>query len=231
MIWDILGIWIAAFLTIAILSFIFGDNPIYKLAEHIFVGVSAGYGVVLALNQAIWPSIQMGLMPNQHFFIKFMTIIAIILGILTLIRLEIFSYIFPSIVWVSRIPIAFVVGIGSGITIVASVQGFIFPQVSATFLPILSLNYTIDFSTPINFLNSLLLVIGPFVILLGVITALIYFYFSTEQRGILLGIAKIGILIMMITFGASFGYTIMARFSLLISRFYFLLSDWLNLLK
>lgn len=231
MIWDILGIWIAAFLTLAILSFIFGDNPIYKLAEHIFVGVSAGYGVILALNQAIWPSIQMGLMPSQHFFIKFMTIFAIILGILTLIRLEIFSYIIPSLVWLSRIPIAFVVGIGSGITIVASIQGFVFPQVSATFLPVLSPNYTIDFSSPLNFLNSLLLVIGPFVILLGVITALVYFYFSTEQRGILLGIAKIGILIMMITFGASFGYTIMARFSLLISRFYFLLSDWLNLLK
>ncbi|MFZ8846693.1 MAG: hypothetical protein ACO2O6_05795 [Candidatus Hydrothermia bacterium] len=231
MIWDILGIWIAAFLTIAILSFIFGDNPIYKLAEHIFVGVSAGYGVILALNQAIWPSIQMGLMPNQHFFIKFMTIIAIILGILTLIRLEIFSYILPSIVWISRIPIAFVVGIGSGITIVASIQGFIFPQVSATFLPILSSNYTIDLSSPLNFLNSFLLAIGPIVILLGVITALVYFYFSTEQKGIILGIAKIGILIMMITFGASFGYTIMARFSLLISRFYFLLSDWLNLLK
>ncbi|MDT7879755.1 MAG: hypothetical protein RQ990_02735 [Candidatus Hydrothermia bacterium] len=231
MIWDILGIWIAAFLTIAILSFIFGDNPIYKLAEHIFVGVSAGYGVILALNQAIWPSIQMGLMPNQHFFIKFMTIIAIILGILTLIRLEIFSYILPSIVWISRIPIAFVVGIGSGITIVASIQGFIFPQVSATFLPILSPNYTIDLSSPLNFLNSFLLAIGPIVILLGVVTALVYFYFSTEQKGIILGIAKIGILIMMITFGASFGYTIMARFSLLISRFYFLLSDWLNLLK
>jgi len=231
MIWDILGIWIAAFLTIAILSFIFGDNPIYKLAEHIFVGVSAGYGVILALNQAIWPSIQMGLMPNQHFFIKFMTIVAIILGILTLIRLEIFSYILPSIVWISRIPIAFVVGIGSGITIVASIQGFIFPQVSATFLPILSPNYTIDLSSPLNFLNSFLLAIGPIVILLGVVTALVYFYFSTEQKGIILGIAKIGILIMMITFGASFGYTIMARFSLLISRFYFLLSDWLNLLK
>jgi hypothetical protein len=231
MIWDILGIWIAAFLTIAILSFVFGDNPIYKLAEHIFVGVSAGYGVILALNQAIWPSIQMGLMPNQHFFIKFMTIIAIILGILTLIRLEIFSYILPSIVWISRIPIAFVVGIGSGITIVASIQGFIFPQVSATFLPILSPNYTIDLSSPLNFLNSFLLAIGPIVILLGVVTALVYFYFSTEQKGIILGIAKIGILIMMITFGASFGYTIMARFSLLISRFYFLLSDWLNLLK
>ncbi|MEO0224384.1 MAG: hypothetical protein ABIL76_04750 [candidate division WOR-3 bacterium] len=231
MIWDILGIWVAAFLTLAILSFIFGDNPIYKLAEHIFVGISAGYGVILALNQAIWPSIQMGLMPSQHFFIKFMTIIAILLGILTLIRLEIFSYIFPSLVWLSRVPIAFVVGIGSGITIVASIQGFIFPQVSATFLPVLSPNYTIDFSSPLNFLNSLLSVIGPFVILLGVITALVYFYFSTEQRGILLGIAKIGILIMMITFGASFGYTIMARFSLLISRFYFLLSDWLNLLK
>jgi len=231
MIWDIIGIWIAAFLTLAILSFVFGDNPIYKLAEHIFVGVSAGFGVILALNQAIWPSIQMGLEPGQHIFIRTMTIIAIILGILTLVRLEIFSYILPSIVWISRIPIAFVVGVGSGIGIVAGIQGYIFPQVSATFLPVLSPSYTIDSSNVLNFLISFLNVIGPFIILIGVISTLFYFYFSAEQKGIILGIAKIGIIIMMITFGASFGYTIMARFSLLISRFYFLLSDWLNVIK
>lgn len=231
MIWDILGIWIAAFLTLAILSFVFGDNPIYKLAEHIFVGISAGFGVILALNQAIWPSIQMGLDPSQHAFIRTMTIVAIILGILTLIRLEIFAYIVPSLVWLSRIPIAFVVGVGSGISIVASIQGFIFPQTLATFLPVLSPEYLIDLSSPLNFLTSVLFTIGPLVILLGVISALVYFYFSVEQRGVLLGIAKLGIIVMMITFGASFGYTIMARFSLLISRFYFLLSDWLNVIK
>ncbi|MEO0143680.1 MAG: hypothetical protein ABIL49_01250 [candidate division WOR-3 bacterium] len=228
---EIIGIWIAAFLTLAVLSFVFGDNPIYKLAEHIFVGVSAGYGVILTLNQAIVPSIQMGLDPQQHIFVRTMTAIAIFLGILTLTRLEIFSYIIPSLVWLSRLPIAFVVGVGSGIGIVATIQGFIFPQVSATFLPLLSPSFSLDLSSPLNFLISALTIIGPIVILLGVITGLVYFYFSAEQRGILLGIAKLGIIIIMITFGASFGYTIMARFSLLISRFYFLLSDWLNLIK
>ncbi len=228
---DIIGIWIAALLTIAILSFVFGDNPVYKLVEHIFVGVSAGFGVILALNQSIIPSIQMGLDPQQHIFVRSMTVVAIALGILTLTRLEIFSYIVPSLVWLSRLPIAFVVGVGSGIGIVASIQGFIFPQVSATFLPIISNSLVIDTSSISNFILSALSVIGPLVILLGVITSLIYFYFSAEHKGILLGIAKIGIIIIMITFGASFGYTIMARFSLLISRFYFLLSDWLNLIK
>lgn len=228
---EILGIWIAALLTLFILSFVFGDNPLYKLAEHIFVGVSAAYGVIVAINQAIIPSIQMGLDPSQHSFVRFMTVLAIILGILTLTRLEIFSYIIPSLTWLSRLPIAFVVGVGSGIGIVAGIQGFIFPQVLATFLPILSPNYVLSFESPLDFLTSALSIIGPIVILIGVITGLAYFYFSTEQRGILLKIAKIGIIIIMITFGASFGYTVMARFSLLISRFYFLLSDWLNLIK
>ncbi|MEO0202581.1 MAG: hypothetical protein ABIL37_02510, partial [candidate division WOR-3 bacterium] len=106
---EILGIWIAALLTLFILSFVFGDNPLYKLAEHIFVGVSAAYGVIVAINQAIIPSIQMGLDPSQHSFVRFMTVLAIILGILTLTRLEIFSYIIPSLTWLSRLPIAFVV--------------------------------------------------------------------------------------------------------------------------
>ncbi len=231
MIWDILGIWIAAFLTLAILSFVFGDNPIYKFVEHIFVGVSAGFGVILTLNQSIIPSIQMGLSAEQHIFVRSTTILAIVLGILTLARFEIFSYIVPSLVWLSRLPIAFVVGVGSGIGIVASIQGFVFPQVSATFLPIISPNLVIDTSSVSNFILSALSVIGPLVILIGVITGLIYFYFSTEHKGVVLGIAKVGIIIIMITFGASFGYTIMARFSLLISRFYFLLSDWLNLIR
>ena len=33
----------------------------------------------------------------------------------------------------------------------------------------------------------------------------------------------------MISFGASFGYTVMARVSLLLGRFQFLLGDWLHL--
>ena len=39
----ILGAWIAAFLTLGIFSYLYRDNPFYKIAEHVFVGVSAAY--------------------------------------------------------------------------------------------------------------------------------------------------------------------------------------------
>ena len=54
---DILTAWISAFLTLAILSFLFNDNPLYKAAEHLFAGVSAGYGVVMAYWQFLRPSL------------------------------------------------------------------------------------------------------------------------------------------------------------------------------
>ena len=46
--YGILEAWLVAFFTLAILSFLIDDNPIYKAAEHLFAGASAGYGVVIA---------------------------------------------------------------------------------------------------------------------------------------------------------------------------------------
>jgi len=40
---DIIGVWLSVLMTLCILSYLYGDNPFYKAAEHIFVGVSAGY--------------------------------------------------------------------------------------------------------------------------------------------------------------------------------------------
>ena len=54
---EIIQAWIAAFLTLSILSFLFDDNPLYKAAEHLFAGVSAGYGVVIAYWEFIRPTL------------------------------------------------------------------------------------------------------------------------------------------------------------------------------
>ena len=35
-------VWIAALLTVAIFSFLIKENPFYRVAEHLFVGVSNG---------------------------------------------------------------------------------------------------------------------------------------------------------------------------------------------
>ena len=75
---------------------------------------------------------------------------------------------------------------------------------------------------------SYLVDLGNLVLIGGTLTGLIYFYFSREHKGAFGGAAKIGIYFLMITFGASFGYTVMSRMSLLIGRLYFLFGNWLG---
>jgi hypothetical protein len=69
------------------------------------------------------------------------------------------------------------------------------------------------------------------VILIGVISTLIYFFFSRERKGIIKPTASLGVIFIMLGFGASFGYTVMARISLLIGRLQFLLGDWLGIIR
>ena len=68
-------------------------------------------------------------------------------------------------------------------------------------------------------------------VFVGTFTGLIYFFFSVEHKKAAGGAARIGIFFLMVTFGASFGYTVMSRMSLLIGRMDFLFGDWLGLLR
>ena len=61
----------------------------------------------------------------------------------------------------------------------------------------------------------------------GMLCVLIYFFFSVEHKGVLKPISYTGVIYLMIYFGASFAYTMMGRFSLLIERINFLINDWL----
>ena len=56
-------------------------------------------------------------------------------------------------------------------------------------------------------------------ILVGVISVRFDFFFSIEHTGAARRVARVGIYFLMISFGAAFGYTVMARMSLLIGRF------------
>ncbi|MDD3804142.1 MAG: hypothetical protein PHW02_07160 [bacterium] len=199
----IIGIWIAAGLTLFIYSFLYKDNHFYKFAEHLYVGITAGYWLIYTWAYTIQPMLLDPIIKNKEFIL----IIPAFFGIIMLTRW------FPSISWLSRWSIAFTVGIGAGLGVTGSIQGFILPQLRSTILPITGF----DFAT----FNNLL-------IIFGVITTLVYFYFSKEHRGVLGQGAKIGMTFIMIAFGASFGYTVMARISLLIGRIYFLMFDWLG---
>lgn len=204
----IIGTWLAGFLTLAILSFLYKDNPFYKLAEHLYVGVSAGYWLIYVVFFDVKPMLIDTFM-NETGFEKWIILIPGALGLIMLSRW------FPKIAWLSRWPIAFTVGIGAGLGITANLQGYVIPQVTATLLPVTGFT--------VADLSNIVLVVG-------VVTTLMYFYFSKPHKGVLGAGARVGIVFIMISFGASFGYTLMARISLLIGRLHFLFHDLLHIL-
>jgi hypothetical protein len=188
-----------AFFTIAIFSFLYRDNPVFKFAEHVFAGLSAGYytGLIFqsVIKQQVWiPVTQDG---------RYLVLLPAALGLLM------FARFFPRIGWLTRLPLAFAIGSTAGIMFIQQLHGLVLPQISRTFLSLDSISHVL--------------------IIVGVLSTLMYFYFSKPHKGPLGWVASTGIGFIMVAFGAHFGYTVMARVSLLIGRIQFLLIDWLGL--
>ena len=80
----------------------------------------------------------------------------------------------------------------------------------------------------VDSIDSAVLLLNSLVLFIGALSVLVYFFFSLEHRGFIGGVSRVGIYTLMIAFGASFGYTIMARVSLLIGRIQFLMFDWIG---
>jgi hypothetical protein len=206
------SVWIAAFLTLGIFSFLYRDNPVYKFCEHLFVGVSAGYWVVLTWNSSILPNLLQPLFTDFTHDRHFLLVIPFVLSIL------LFSRFFPRGDWLSRWPIAFILGVYPALRITGFAQGDLVEQIHGTILPLWVAG------SPGTTINNWLLVVG-------LLSTLIFFFFSKEHKGALGGSAKLGVYFLMVSFGASYGYTVMARVSLLIGRVMFLLDQWLGVLR
>uniref|UniRef100_A0A7C4U625 Uncharacterized protein n=1 Tax=candidate division WOR-3 bacterium TaxID=2052148 RepID=A0A7C4U625_UNCW3 len=204
-------VWIAALLTLFIYSFLYKDNPFYKFAEHLFIGIGVGYTTVLLWFNSVIPKLWNPLVHGTS-PMRFFLIIPILIGALM------FSIFSKKNNWLIRIPIAIYIGAGSGLAIPLDFEGLIFEQVKGTILTK-------------SMFNSFIVGFSSIVLFIGVIATLVYFYFSKEHKGFVGKTARVGIFYIMIAFGASFGYTVMARVSLLIGRMQFLLHNWLGIIK
>ena len=208
--WTIFGIWIGVFCTFAIWSFLYKDNPFYKVAEHIFVGMSAAYWFVFTIFNIVIPNLITPL--SSDFQSNWLLIVPGLLGIMMLARL------LPKVDWLGKYPLALMIGTTAGISLIKFLKTDVMIQVTSTIL------------NPLN-AESLRDTVGQFVLILGTIAGLVYFYFSKKHTGFTGSVARAGIIVLMISFGAAFGFTAMARISLLIGRLQFLLGDWLGLLN
>ncbi|MEE9443433.1 MAG: hypothetical protein V3V99_12280 [candidate division Zixibacteria bacterium] len=211
--WTTLGVC----LTLSTFSFLYRDNPFYKFSESLFVGVSAGYFSMLLVYNNLIPNLFDKIWVGQPWWQiwggQWWYIFPGILGLLMWFRFS------KKKAWISRYPIAFYIGIATGVAIPTEMQNRVSRQLADT------VNIVFDIKT--HFAQGFWVGFEDVVIILGVVTGLFYFFFSVAHKGTFGGVAKFGIYILMIGFGASFGYTVMARISLFIQRVQYI-RDWVS---
>ncbi|MGH7682356.1 MAG: hypothetical protein ACRENN_10275 [Candidatus Eiseniibacteriota bacterium] len=199
-----IGIWIAAFLTLACFSFLYKDNPFFRFAESLFAGVSLGYYIGITLDQTLMPNLIQPMRDN--FGQNWDLLVPGLLGAILYMRAA------PKIGWVSRYALAIYVAYYIGVEFTRRLHGEALPQLARLILPLAHL-------------DSVTLVSAIYVV--GVFSVLIYFFFSKEQGVVTKPIARLGVWFLMISFGAAFGFTVMGRVALLIGRLNFLIHGWI----
>jgi len=196
------GIWVAAAFTLMIYSYPYKETPLYKLAEHTMIGLGIAITTIMGIRNIL--DIAVGSIVTKG---EITWIIPILLG------LALFTRYSQQYVWLSRWPLALLVGVGIGVSMGGMIDSSFIAQIRSTV-------------TGVTNINQVLLVI------MAVLT-LTYFIFSLgvkqREEGVLKYTSQLGRYVMMIYFGALFGNTIMTRMALFIGRMRFLLFDWLKL--
>jgi hypothetical protein len=203
--------------TVLILSYLIGDNPLFRIAVYLFVGITAGYVASVVLWQVLIPRLVTPFLPT---LLSGSTAEKIILLVPILGAVFILMKISARLSKIASIAMAFLVGAGAAVIIAGALLGTIIPQVSATinfFDAELAATRNIEISEVLG--NGL-------IILVGVVTSLAYFHFGatpqangTTRRFILIEfLAFIGRVFIGITLGVVFAGVYAAALTAFIER-------------
>ena len=205
--------------TVAILSLVFKENRFYRVFEHIFLGLALGYDLEFTWTTVLRPQFWDAMVRDGQWpWILTVPVGLMFYGIYT----QRFN-------WMSRVVFGIFFGVAAG-AVFQDFAGRIIPQVTKSFLPSKSLippHYPAG--TAHVLLHQISFVLNN-VLFLGIVVAVVvYFLFAFEQKNkAVQRTAQIGRWVLMFSFGAIFGSTIMTRMALLIDRMYFIFHDWLR---
>jgi len=196
--------WVAVFFTLGIYSILYRENPWFRIAESVFLGVAVGYGVGQDLK---YIRDQWGGQWSSSGGMMLLFAVVMFLGILWYARFNKETF------YLYRWPLALVVGTGIG----AALKTVIFSQ----FLS----QITSQANTPFFVAGDMVTTINNILIQIMVPSVLLYFWFTGEIResAPMKVVEKIARYTMMAGFGSAFGYTVLTRYSLFIGRSQFLL--------
>jgi len=213
-----IGTIIAALLTFMVWSYLLGDNPAFRIAEHLFVGIAVGYAVVVAWFNVVRPALFGAVAPQS----PALAAAPLVLCLLLMAKVR------PAWSGVGNIAVAFLVGVGAALAVGGALFGTLEPQVAAT------ASLSLD---PADYGDTQSALASPFLwqnlaVLVGTVGTFFYFTFNTQPQGPLGGFREtftrfwsgIGRWVIMMMLGALFANTVTSRIALLIGRVQWLLS-------
>jgi hypothetical protein len=162
-IWGVIGF----LLTIMVFSYLIGDNPLFRIATHLFIGIASGYVTVLLLEQVLWPKLIQPLLAGS-LGTRLLLLIPLALAILLFTKLS------PQYGRLGNISLAFLVGSGAAIIIGGAIQGTLIPQSLA------AIN-VFDFTSPGAMQSTILVHFLEGLFLLITTTASLLFFFYGEK--------------------------------------------------
>jgi hypothetical protein len=161
---DLIWMIVSFVLTLCIFSYLFGDNPLFRFATGLLIGVSAGYFAIIIIYQVILSRLVVPLLQGS-----WTALVPLLLSGLLLTKFS------PKLARLGNLPMAYLVGVGAAIAIGGAVLGTLFTQVTGainTFAPVASAH---------GEQKWILILEGGF-ILLGTIAALVYFNFGAQAK-------------------------------------------------
>lgn len=209
---DLVGTLLGFTLTLMVFSYVLGDNALFRVGIHIFIGVAAGYAAVVAWYNVIQPQLFVPLISgtrSERLFVLF----PLVLSGLLLFKVS------PRLSRLGNPAVAYLVGVGVAVAIGGAVMGTVFPQTLA------SINL-MDLQAPQNGATPLFSMVQGVLIILGTVSTLIYFHFGARQRpngaprrpDWIEGLALVGQVFIAITLGVIFAGVFSASLTALIER-------------
>jgi uncharacterized membrane protein YeiB len=186
---ELIGLWLGALFIVMVYSgFLYKETVWIHIAEHVFVGSSVGYLCVLAIKSIAdnaWTPLVGG---------KYLYILPIILGLMLFLRYS------NKTSFLSRWPLAIMIGVGTGLAIKGVVIAWLIKQVVAT--------TQIATTSPAQLINGIIVAVG-------VMTGLVALIETREHTGMMKPFVSVGRTFLMAYFGVAFGMTVMTRFTIL----------------
>lgn len=167
--WTLAGL----ILTLMVLTYIFGDNFIFRLAAYAFLGIAAGYVFILIYYQVLIPRLLVPYLRGSPTQIM-MTIVPILLGALLLTKLV------PQMSRLGNLPIAYLLGVGAALAAGGALIGTLIPQMEAVwqlFEPAKLIEAGGQLNVP--------WLIGALVIFMGTLFTLITFQYTWGRGGVM----------------------------------------------